>query len=536
MAKCDLSIEFDGNIREYAIGDIVRGRVTVQANSNCTCNGLILTGLWRAHGHGNRASEDCHEEILFRGDWTAGQKETFPFHFEVPPGPLSFHGHYLNVDWFVGVTADIPWALDPSAEEDFIVFQEKDDDTIIALGEFGLVPELDKHLGLSASSVDTFKTHRIEVVSNSQSLSGMGPLIAGIVLAVGLLFSCIFGSVLISDFGPFALLFAVLPLAMTSMVAFFLVRNFLAEKKLGKVEVKLQPSALFAPGRRGDLEVKFCPTAAASLNKVTASLKGQERVIRGSGSNRTTHTHVIFEEDFTLCEARALSVGEPVTLQANFKLPDNAPISFKASDNFLEWTIAIHIDIPSWPDWNESHTFVVYPAAIVDGLFGDFEDYSQDNIKDIMGSSKPAESAQASTASPDALAMAPIVAVSSPEVETSASSDASLASVLEELKNASFTSDREKIYGQHESTSFSFDLKVERVSETSGMDALAGRSGGQTVVGQPVGLEGVTVAVQFDASLNEETKSLQEGDELAVAALIQGWNALERQALLSAQI
>lgn len=535
MAKCDLSIEFDGNIREYSVGDIVRGRVTLRANSNCTCNGLILTGFWRAHGHGNRATEDCHEEILFRGEWSAGQTETYSFHFEVPPGPLTYHGHYLNVDWFVGVTADIPWALDPSVEEDFIVFQDQNDDTIIALGEFGLVPELDKHLGLSASSVDTFRTHRIEVVSNSQSLSGMGPLIAGIVLAVGLFFSCIFGSVLLDDFGPFALLFAVLPLGMTSMVAFFLIRNFLAEKKLGKVDVKLQPSALFAPGRRGDLEVQFCPTAPAALNKVTASLKGQERVIRGSGSNRTTHTHVLYEQDFTLCEARDLTVGDPVKLLASFELPDDAPYSFKASDNYLEWTIGIHIDIPSWPDWNETHTFVVYPGAVVDGLFGDFEDTGHDDIKDLMSIPSPVPLEDVTSA---AIAASPVAAVapsSAPEPE-SAPADFSLGAVLEQLKNASFTSDREKIYAEHQSRPFTFDLKVQRVSETSGMDALTGRSGGQTVIGEPVGLEGVKVAVQFDASLNDETKNLQSGDELGITGLIQGWNALDRQALFSAQI
>lgn len=536
MAKCDLSIEFDGNIREYAIGDIVRGRVKVRANSSFTCNGLILTGFWRAHGHGNRATEDCHEEVLFRGEFSAGQNETYSFHFEVPPGPLTYHGHYLNVDWYVGVTADIPWALDPSAEEDFIVFRTEDDDTVISLGEYGLVPELDKHLGFSASSIDTFRTHRIEVVEGGQNLGNMGPLIAGIVLAVGLLFSCIFGSVLINDFGPFALLFSVLPLAMTSMVAFFLIRNTLAERKLGKVDVKLQPSALFAPGRRGDVEVSFCPTAPASLNKVTATLKGQERVIRGSGSNRTTHTHILYEQEFTLCEARALTVGDPVKLQANFELPDDAAYSFKASDNYLEWSMAIHIDIPSWPDWNENHTFVVYPAAIVDGLFGDFEEMSHAAINDIVGSSSPESTGEPEAPSTLSSVGAVTTEAPGPSSEPAKGGDDSLASILEALKGASFTSDRESIYEQHKSRTFSFQLKVDRVSETSGMDALEGRSGGMTVVGEPVELPGVQVAVQFEESLNEETKGLQSGDELTVSGFVQGWNALDRQAIFAAQI
>ena len=98
MSKCDLSIELTDGKRTYQIGEIVRGAVHVAVDADCSCDKLTLTHQWQTHGRGNRARGEENKQVLFEGQWRAGESASYPFEFEVPAGPLTFHGHLLNVD------------------------------------------------------------------------------------------------------------------------------------------------------------------------------------------------------------------------------------------------------------------------------------------------------------------------------------------------------------------------------------------------------------------------------------------------------
>ena len=106
--------------RRYRIGEVVAGRVEVRVDADCTCNGLEVTRLWATHGKGNRAQGAEESQTLFTGTWRAGETHDYEFRFTIPPGPLTYHGEYLNVDHYIQATADIPWAFDPSAEEELL--------------------------------------------------------------------------------------------------------------------------------------------------------------------------------------------------------------------------------------------------------------------------------------------------------------------------------------------------------------------------------------------------------------------------------
>ena len=122
MAKCDLAIEFERSDRRYRPGETVSGKVTVQVNAKVQCNGLTVKRLWHTHGKGNYAEgSDSVEEVVFSGEWWPGETHAYPFAFEVPAAPVSYHGEVLNVDHYVAARADIPWAIDPKAEEDFLL-------------------------------------------------------------------------------------------------------------------------------------------------------------------------------------------------------------------------------------------------------------------------------------------------------------------------------------------------------------------------------------------------------------------------------
>jgi hypothetical protein len=532
MAKCDIRIEYENDKRSYTVGEAVRGTVYVSVNSDCKCDAFIISCMWRAHGRGNQANHPSHEETVFKGEWKAGESHSFPFEFEAPPGPLTYHGHYLNVDWYIHATADIPWALDPSAEEDFHLALADGDDTVVAIGSEGAMPELVQYLGQSASEVDSLKADRLIVDPGSQALGALLPVIAMIVMGIGLFISVIMTALMFEDMGVVAFLIGPLPIAVTSAIAFFLMRNSLAEKKLGKVDIKITPQVLLGAGSEAAVEVTFCPTASISLNSVKATLTGKERVISGSGSNRTTHTHELHKIELVLSESRQLTPGEPVTLRAPFEIPEDAPCSFSASDNYLEWNLNTHIDIPKWPDWSANRSVIVYHNAVLEGLYGDLGNEKIENAG--AGEVRP----PAAAAKPVAMSPSPVVEVPEPISEIVApvaepENGSPLESALTRLAAASFSSARNKIY-EESSSPFAFDLLVQSVDETSSLDALKDRTDGQTIVGTIVGLD-IDVSVQFEASLNAEVKSLQSGDQVSVNALLQGWSNLNKRAVFAAQ-
>ena len=108
MSKCDLRIELDGG-RTYHPGDTVRGEVVVEVNARCECESLTLTREWRTHGRGNRDTGGEESTVIYRGTWYPGETHRYPFETTLPAdGPLSYRGHYRNVDWYLSARADVP--------------------------------------------------------------------------------------------------------------------------------------------------------------------------------------------------------------------------------------------------------------------------------------------------------------------------------------------------------------------------------------------------------------------------------------------
>ena len=121
MAKCDLKVVVDRPDKKYKFGETVTGVVEVRVNKECRCRKLTLTREWRTHGRGNRVSGDKKDTILYEGTWSPGEEISYSFEIDLPNGPTTYHGHYLNVDWYIKARADIPWAIDPKAETEVLL-------------------------------------------------------------------------------------------------------------------------------------------------------------------------------------------------------------------------------------------------------------------------------------------------------------------------------------------------------------------------------------------------------------------------------
>jgi hypothetical protein len=96
---------------------------------------------------------------------------------------------------------------------------------------------------------------------------------------------------------------------------------------------------------------------------VTLHFKAREQCVSGSGSNRTTHNHIFFEQLETLQEATTLRAGDEHRFPLSVQLPENAPHSIDLNDNDLIWSATLRVDIPRWPDWVKEIPLLVVPSG-----------------------------------------------------------------------------------------------------------------------------------------------------------------------------
>jgi hypothetical protein len=318
MSKCDLAIVFDRTDRRFRGGEEVTGTAHVQVRDDCPCNRILLEHFWQTHGRGNRATGPKQTTVLDRGPLQAGQSLSYPFRFTAPNGPPTYHGRYLNIDHYVHLRVDVPWAIDPKLKEEYLL--------VPGGGRYGNVPR--GRLGVK------------------QGVLGLGvPIGAAMVLG-----------------GFFFLPCGIVLIGVGLVVLFFALRKSIAEKKIGKVRLSWGSSTV-APGSRLPLRLAFTPNQSARLNRITAKLVGKERCVSGSGTNRTTHTHKFHERTFMLASECEMNAGRPIRVDGAVPIPETAAYSFHASDNDVLWELEIRIDIPFWPDWIEKGPVIVRPAV-----------------------------------------------------------------------------------------------------------------------------------------------------------------------------
>jgi hypothetical protein len=327
MASCDLSIELDEGKTRYQPGESVSGRVVVRTDSPVKCDGLDAKLEWFTHGKGNEDQEAVETERLFTGQWSGGETVAYPFRFTAPATPLSYAGEILNVDFRVRVTADIPWALDPKAEQTIEIAHDPPPDGLKVTWD----PEKHK--------------------SDLKSCFGCSVALLPIGLAVVAL--AIVGEDVPIQIGVALVVFALIGFSMST-------RRYLAERKLGTVKMEFEQ--ITAAGYRGaskadQLKVVLMSRAGARINHATAMLAVREEVVRGSGTNKRTFRHDISATDTMLTQTA------PGRCEGVIQLPlGAAPYSFYADSNELLWELSLHIDIPDSPDWKETVKLQAQPA------------------------------------------------------------------------------------------------------------------------------------------------------------------------------
>lgn len=340
--SCDFQFNFDKPDRIYEAGESVTGTLLITPKRNIRCNALKLELRWRTHGQGNRAQGKVLplEVDFYEAEVKEGQTYELPFSFLAPPGPLTYHGKYINIDWYLKATLDAPLTpgfLDPSGETEILLLPKEGE--AIIMGPNHKTPVDPKHFA-----------------SVSWGSAIFGLLFVGIGVIVGFVILNSRQNSLFSFFGLFPLAFTTVGL----WVTYSAFQNFLAGSKMTDLSIIFEQRK-FVPGDTVTASLTFQPRSNIKIDKITMTLTGIEQVVRGSGSNRKTFTETIFTESQELMGAQIVFPSEEVNLSGQLNLPMNAPYSFAATDNEIKWSVKVLIDSTGPLDWSQDYQIDVVP-------------------------------------------------------------------------------------------------------------------------------------------------------------------------------
>ncbi len=483
MSKCDLHVEFDREDRRFKAGETVSGTVHLTANREMNHKGVMVEVYWKTHGRGNTDKGEVSTYMLYDQPIAAGERFSWPFSFAAPSGPTTYHGHYVNLDHYVNARVDIAWAFDPMKEEEFILLPSP------------------QPVAVEASLANPSAGFRLS--------GGIGIVAVVVLLVMSLVMF------------PCSLVF--LPIA--AGVAFFAIRNTIAERKLGNVELDWGHSHA-VPGQSLPLGLKMTPKSSGKLNGVTAKLIGKEVCVSGSGTNRSTHTHKFHEHETTLQGAIEYGVGQPLVLASDVPMPETGAYTFDVGDNQVVWELQVRIDIPMWPDWNQTRTIVVVPA--LDGQPVVAQAVTQEVSPEAPVIAETPYPGEGTTEDP----FASPEPVSSPEPPQAAEPPVSLppgediTSLLEQFASADrFSNERDNLLTANQDRVFQVSIDVEDISRSYGYFEDKRLVDGRTVTGKLVGTD-LAVSIRVFASRNEQVDSAGEASVFEANGKPTKWDVL----------
>lgn len=314
MAACQLVIKFDDD-RARSGGEPITGTITVRAEKQVNCKGLVARSIWSTHGRGNIDTGEVDNQTLYEGTWQAGQEYTYPFKLTTATWPPTYYGTYVSVGHYVAAQAKLSWATDPKAQLEFPV-------------------------------IATTAPEDLKPTSAPAKPTGiLGMILVGIVVCF-----------ILSAFIPLVLLLMVV-LGPIALVVWF-IKVVLPRRITGPVVCELKTPQTSA-GNSVEANLTFTPQRSSQINGIEWTVSCIEECTSGSGSNRQTHRHQVLKETIRASEAIQLRAGEKKSFDFTYPIPATAPPSLKFGDNHVKWSVAARIDIPSWPDWTKSLNVIV---------------------------------------------------------------------------------------------------------------------------------------------------------------------------------
>jgi hypothetical protein len=410
MSNCELTQILDRPDLTYHFGDTVLGAVEVYVASKCVCRWLVLELEWRTHGRGDQ-DWGLHQRLkLFEGEWEPGWVYRYPFAFTAPNGPATYHGHNLNVDWYVRARADLDGLSKKMIERDILLIPAKPpamDPTTSVPERLGQTPV---NLGPAYRSPSTeVISERVapgtDTLSRAKWLFFLAPFpiafrlityldliqpnpLEWIIEFIGLfvLMECL--PLIIGDWMPrigawkfffsaiFAFLLIATPLVLAqyspilapiafgtimAVVGLYLLFKSRRLRALGQIFIAIRPTVV-KPGGNVFCQVTFKRPVIGIRPSVRATLMAREHISVGNQSRAFfIPGHVAYEKTCPLPMDPFASSGDTRTFEAPLAIPEDAPFTFSSWSNRLMWEVVLQVSANGVPAWNVSYPATVQP-------------------------------------------------------------------------------------------------------------------------------------------------------------------------------
>jgi hypothetical protein len=332
MTANRLRIVFDKNDCIFHTDEPISGKVVVEAAGEISCREIRLAYGWRTHGKGNTDKGDQANLSLINQDLKIhpGETREFSFRFDAPSYPLSYHGYYFNIDWYLKATLDILHAPDLSTEEDFLLVGKdppKDD-----------WPEYPRQVETRPS---------VPSKSSANFSSNSLILVAGVILATFLL----------------AIRPALGVVFIALLIAFFFrkhIFNLAFKLKMDMKEVQIQPPEIH-PGDRAACLISFQTKSSVYLDHIEVFVKAVERTVSGSGSRTSVFSSTLYEKQYDKSYREELAAGRWIIYECPLAVPPNVPANFYSSSNSIRWALVVKIACKGWLSYEKTIPFPVSP-------------------------------------------------------------------------------------------------------------------------------------------------------------------------------
>ena len=507
MSKCDIVIEFDQADRTYRGGETVSGMVRVQVNKDLTSQGITLTRYWKTHGRGNTDAGTKHEQTLAgEGELRAGETFEFPFSFESECQPLTYHGHHINVDHYVRVNVDVPWAFDPKAEEEYILRPGRRPEEISAGGG-----KMVRARGQLQTRISRWLTSVFVIV------------VAGV---LGVVF----------HWKPLEIfLLGVLPM----LVLLGLVRSFwkkLVSSRVGEVQIVVSRD-ITAPGEPWSCQLRFTPRKRMEINGITAKLEARESAVSSSGTKTRRYRNTVFEKLYTIRPAGTLAVGMQVDEQFSITFPDTEIYTLSKLSNNVFWSVQFRIDIARSPDWTQDQSLHVVPAEFLKEL-DDSQVSTVANPRPAATLTAPEDSSRTGLDTTENLVDRAEPTADVPETAGPPAGDpvvqsettplvSPLLALVEELSQVrSFGDEHAQIIQRSQGQVLELTIEVDRVTSTYRSSIPDSHGRGKTITGTIAGSEqSVQLLTRNDSGVGD----LARGERWRGFAVVSDWDTLYKR-------
>lgn len=356
----NLAIAFDDSEPTYQPGDPITGVVRVDPMVERECRELRITCHWKTHGRGTPAEGSHRDHPLFSGPLTPGEPHEYPFEVELPNGPCTYHGHYLNVDWVLCAIAEFADHDDIRVEKDFRVVPGWE------------VIDRPYQIGHDGDDAPLTATDRTQPGLGRRSLVGPVAFFSFFIGICVVFLVVVFKMMGAADgedaFHPLMMIpFIAVPAFMIFVALGTLWRSVLRNRfsaiKLGELEASLDPLYVHA-GRSTTLTIAIPESSDVTIREIAVTLRGEEWVRYRQGTNTRVRTDLLHEENHIVpgSRERRLPEGEAADMDYELTIPPEAPPTFRAHHNEVRWLVEVHVDIAGWPDWKHTLHLDVYPA------------------------------------------------------------------------------------------------------------------------------------------------------------------------------